>query len=209
MAPDSNDPDSSGGAIHENSTSPGDDVRCDDDLDLEDESFPRAPEAIQRVSAWTNRTVVKGDFTIRFPWVGGNVCVQWPASGRQAMLEIAVACAAFLVVVPLALYIIFVGAVPENISRFGQMVRRASGGKDELRAPTKVPVKTDDGIEIIEVCPPCGPPNCDRECPCPACPIQAPCPVCPTVAAPKLAPLLGHDAGVPPRGGVPGHGAAP
>jgi hypothetical protein len=165
---------------------PPDDTDCDDEPeaslpkeDVENESFPGAPESVSRFSTWTNRTAVKGNFEIKFPWIGGNVCVKWPASGRQAMLEIAVACFAFLIVVPLALYIIFVGAVPENISRFGQMVRSAratsSDGKPEqFRPPEQVPIQTNDGIEIIEVCPACPDPDCEEDCPCPPCPICPP-----------------------------------
>ena len=90
---------------------------------------------------------------------------------------------------PLGLYIIFVGAVPENISRFGQMVRSRSSDDankpDQYRAPERVPVQTGDGIEIIEVCPAV---DCEEECPCGDaqwnCPVQLPCPVCSTKTAP-------------------------
>jgi hypothetical protein len=121
---------------------------------------------------WTTRTKARGSFELCFPWVGGNVTVKWPATGRQAMLEIAVACLVCVVVVPVSLYIVFVGAVPENISRFSQMVRHEAEKSEEsettFRLPERYPIETDDGIEIIEACPPCPPP-----------PLPPPCPLCP------------------------------
>ena len=162
-------------------TQPRDDLdKCDDvdkEEELDNETFPGAPEVVGRISAWTNRTAVRGLFNITFPWVGGSVCVKWPASGRQAMLEIVAVCLALVLVVPLSMYIIFVGAVPENISSIGRLVGSSSLNSDkpdEYRAPERIQVKTDDGIEIIEACPPCPDPECSEDCPCPACPLCLP-----------------------------------
>ncbi len=144
----------------------------------ENEPFPGMPEAVQKASAWTNKTPVQGKFEISFPWVGGSVCVKWPASGRQAMIEIGVACLAFmLIIVPVA-YILFVGATPENLSSFGRIVSSSgdAGKPSDYRPPERIQVKTNDGIEIIEACPPCEGTDCSEDCPCP------PCPVCPVIA---------------------------
>ena len=149
---------------------------CTEDGADENETFPGMPESLQKASAWTNKTPVQGKFEISFPWVGGSVCVKWPASGRQAMLEIGVACLAFmLIIVPVA-YILFVGATPENLSSFGRIVSSSgdAGKPSEYRAPERIQVKTNDGIEIIEACPPCEDPDCNEDCPCPACPLCLP-----------------------------------
>lgn len=194
---------------------PPDDKPCDDpDVEdtkpseegVENESFPGVPESVSRFSAWTNRTAVHGTFEIKFPWIGGNVCVRWPSSGRQAMLEIAVACLAFLVVVPLSLYIVFVGAVPENISRFGQMVRSARSASsetkpDQYRPPEQLQVHTDDGIELIEVCPPCPETNCEEDCPCPICPPPVSYPIYPQSLPNGSGPDAGAG-GIDPIGGM-------
>ena len=105
--------------------------------------------------------IVKGRFEIAFPWVGGSVRVKWPATGLHALIAIGVACLTFLVVVPTSLYIIFVGAVPENISRFGQLVRSNTYGTkpDQYRPPEKVPINTNRGVEYVDLCPPC--PRCE------------------------------------------------
>jgi len=165
--------------------------------DLENESFPGVPESVEKFSAWTNKTAVRGTFNIAFPWVGGSVIVKWPASGRQAMLEIAAVCFALAIVVPATMYIIFVGASSENISSFGRLVGSSTSSgahkPDEYRAPERIQVKTNDGIEIIEACPPCAETDCGEDCPCPTCPMCPPPIMCPpsadAAAAEKVAPL--------------------
>lgn len=138
----------------------------DDDLGWYEEvhDFPK-----QKVP-WSYRTKVAGLFKFLFPWFGGNVSIEWPTSGRQAMLTICVVVPAVCLTIMVEGYTIFVGATPENISSFGRIVRNDDDKPEKLRAPERVPVKTDDGIEIIEVCPPC------EECP--PCPVQMPCPPC-------------------------------
>lgn len=141
----------------------------DIDEELDEEQRAKLP--------WSYRDVVRGIFKFVFPWFGGPVEIEWPASGRQAMITMCVVVPMVCLTAMTCCYIIFVGAVPENISRFGQMVTRSIANKPEpYRAPEQVPVKTNDGIEIIEVCPPV---NCDQDCPCAECPPPVPCPICP------------------------------
>ena len=91
----------------------------------------------------------------------------------------------------LAMAVILVWVPAENLTSLGEIIGRKDA---DARAPVKARVETDDGIEIIEVCPP---PDCDRDCPClcPNCPVCTPAPV---VSAPmpplKLRPEI--DAGL-------------
>jgi hypothetical protein len=132
------------------------------------------------------RTDTKGLVQLEVPWVGGRIKTTWPATNRSVMVVICTLLCMLTVVVPACCYIIFMGANPENLSSFGELF-----GSSEMRKPEKVQVKTGNGIEMIEVCPPCDRDcrECMGECPvCPTCPV---CPVCPTVAPAleKTAPL--------------------
>ena len=132
----------------------------------------------------TERTDTKGLFKFAFPWIGGNVTAEWPATNRSAMVSIGLVCSMIVVVLPLCCYLIFVEASAENLERFGSMISR----RDDSRKPEKIPVHTDDGIEIIEVCPPCELEDCN----CPDCPMCPPPPVCQCMAPSvpeKIAPV--------------------
>ena len=130
------------------------------------------------------RTETKGLVELEVPWVGGRIKTTWPATNRSVMVVICAMLCMLTIVVPACCYIIFMGATPENLASFGQLL-------GEGRKPDKVPVKTGDGIKMIEVCPPCPEQSCD-DCmdQCPICPV---CPTCPTCPAPtravKTAPL--------------------
>lgn len=126
------------------------------------------------------RTETKGLVELEVPWVGGRIKTTWPATNRSIMVVICALLCMLTVVVPACCYIIFMGANPENLSSFGELF--SSG---EMRKPEKVQVKTGNGIEMIEVCPPCAEPDCgDCMDQCPICPPCPTCPACPTRAPP-------------------------
>ena len=116
------------------------------------------------------------------------------------MIIVCVLFCTLTIVIPVVVYLL-VSADPENLEGVGQLL----GTDDKPREPVKMPVKTNDGIEIIEVCPPCqdwdreqceerfG--ECGVEFNCPQCPVCPACPVCqplPPAMAPRKgdAPLL-------------------
>lgn len=136
----------------------------------------------------TERTETRGLVKVKIPWFGGHFEFEFPGTNRSVMIVICAMFCMLTLIIPLCCYIVFVGAVPENISRFSQMVRRSAEGKpDNYREPEQVQVKTDSGIEIIEVCPPCALGDCEEDCPCPLCP---PCPVQVPCTSTKTEPVL-------------------
>jgi hypothetical protein len=87
--------------------------------------------------------------------------VTFPATNRSIMIIAIAGFVAFTLVVSVCSYEVF-NARPEALEEVGEII----GG----RKPEKVSVRTDDGIETIEVCPPC--PLCEDYV-CPACPTGA------------------------------------
>jgi hypothetical protein len=142
------------------------------------------------------RTTSRGLVELKFPGFEAT----FPATNRSIMIIVCVLFCTLTIVVPVVVYL-FVSADPETLAGVGHLL----GTDEKPREPVKMPVKTDDGIEIIEVCPPC--PDWDQEqCEerfgecgviCPQCPVCPACPVCqpavpPAMAAPRKgdAPLL-------------------
>jgi len=100
----------------------------------------------------------RGEIELKLP----GIEVRMPATNRSAMIVAAVVAFSFGLLA-LSLAVLLVWAPAENITSLGDLI-----GKGDERRPERVPVQTDDGIEIVEVCPPC--PVCE-------CPLPAPCPV--------------------------------
>jgi hypothetical protein len=121
------------------------------------------------------RTDTRGLVRVKIPWLAGHFEFEFPGTNRSVMIIICTMFCMLTFVLPACCYIIFVGADAENIERFGNMIMRQD--HSDARKPEQVPVQTDDGIEIMELCPPC--PDCVEdleECPqCPVCPPQLPC----------------------------------
>ena len=141
---------------------------------------PKAPK-----KPLVERTSTRGDVELKFPGFEAT----FPATNRSIMIIVCVLFCTLTIVVPSVVYLL-VSASPEALEGVGQLF----GGDNKPREPVQVPVETDEGIEIIEVCPPC--PDWDRgqceeeygacgvECPqCPPCPT---CPACPPQRAPVL-----------------------
>jgi len=99
---------------------------------------PKKPPIIER-------TETRGNVELKFPGLEAS----FPATNRSIMVIIIAGMIALTVIVPVCFYEIF-NARPEALETVGDII----GG----RKPEKVPVRTDDGIEMVEVCPPC--PRC-------------------------------------------------
>lgn len=118
----------------------------------------------------TERTTSRGTVDLKFPGLEAS----FPATNRSIMVILIAAFAMIIIVVPVCFYEVF-NARPESLETVGDIL----GG----RKPDKVPVRTDDGIEMIEVCPPC--PRCPtcEEMGC----QSAPRPLPPPPPAPSMA----------------------
>jgi len=144
--------------------------RCDD-----------CPVAKEKKLPLVERTTSRGTVDLKFPGFEAT----FPGTNRSVMIIIVAGICALVIILPVCFYQVF-SADPEALERVGDIL----GSDDKPREPVKVPVKTNDGIEIIEVCPPC--PDWSREeceerygaCECPDCT----CPQCPTCPAPAPAP---------------------
>lgn len=123
--------------------------------DLSQAKSSETPAAIPFVE----RTNARGLVEMNFP--GFEIC--FPATNRSIMVIALGALAMITIVVPLCFYEVF-SARPESIESILTAFRSSS---DKDRVPVSVPVKTDDGIEIIEVCPPC---HCETS----LCPMEVP-----------------------------------
>lgn len=138
----------------------------------------------------TERTESRGSVKIKIPWFGGFLEFEYPGTNRSVMIEICALFCMMAIVLPLCCYIIFVGAPVENIVGFGNLISRRE--HSEARKPEQVQVQTDDGIEVVELCPPC--PECAddlEECPtCPICPPPMPC-IYPQTILPDSGPPAG------------------
>jgi hypothetical protein len=99
---------------------------------------PKKPPIVER-------TETRGLVELKFPGLEAS----FPATNRSIMMILVACFASLTIVIPVCFYQIF-NARPESLETVGDII----GG----RKPEKVPVRTDDGIEMIEVCPPC--PRC-------------------------------------------------
>lgn len=145
----------------------------EDDLGWYEEvdDFPKGTPIVER-------TTTRGDIELDVPIVGGgHARFRIPATNRSAMIILCCLFCCVTLIVALGLTVtiwLIASGDPENISRLTSVLGRDDSKPEEFQAPERVPVKTDDGIEIIEVCR-CPPPDCDEECPC-DCAVPVPCP---------------------------------
>lgn len=145
---------------------------------------PKAPK-----KPLVERTETRGLVELKFPGFEAN----FPGTNRSIMVIVCALFCAMTIIIPVVVYL-FVSADPETLQGVGHLL----GTDRKPREPVKMPVKTNDGIEIIEVCPPC--PDWDREqceerfgvcgVDCPQCPV---CPVCPPQVPPAMAPVQKTD----------------
>jgi hypothetical protein len=121
----------------------------------------------------------RGLFKFSFPWVGGHVEGEWPATSRSSTLSIFAVCMTLAVTATICVWLIFVESSAENIASFGDLI---GGRKPEKR-------QTPSG-EVIEVCPPC--PDCEDMGCMDFCPVPPPCNCQSSVSVvpPKLAPSV-------------------
>ena len=136
------------------------------------------------------RTDTRGLVELKFPGFEAT----FPGTNRSIMVIVCTGICALVIIVPVCFYQVF-SADPEALETVGSIF----GGDEKPREPVKMQVQTDDGIEIIEVCPPCQDWNLDQceehfgQCGagCPQCPQ---CQVCPLPAPPAMtAPQKGDD----------------
>lgn len=126
------------------------------------------------------RTTSRGTVELKFPGLEAS----FPGTNRSVMVIIIMGFIALMTIVPAVFYQIF-SAEPESLETLGRYFGWDDG--DKPREPVKMQVQTSDGIEIIEVCPPCrewsreeceeryG--ECGVVCPqCSACPMPIPPP---------------------------------
>lgn len=114
------------------------------------------------------RTDTRGIVELKFPGLEAS----FPATNRSIMMIIIAGMVMLTIIVPVCFYQVF-NARPEALETVGDII----GG----RKPEKVPVRTSDGIEMIEVCPPC--PRC------PTCEELG----CSTVQEPQPAPSMSQS----------------
>lgn len=88
------------------------------------------------------RTSSRGTVTLSFPGLEAS----FPATNRSIMLIIISFLVAITIILPTCFYEIF-SATPESLESVGTIFG--------ARKPEKIPIQTDNGIEIIEACPPC------------------------------------------------------
>jgi len=151
-------------------------AKCDDCPTLDPGKTPKKP--------FLERGESKGLVDLKFP----GFEAKFPGTNRSVMVILCTLICALVIMVPTCFYLVF-SADPEALQEVGEFF-----GEEKPREPVKMPVQTDNGIEIIEVCPPCqdwSHEECEERygaCECPACN----CPQCPTCPAPAvMAPLPG------------------
>jgi len=137
------------------------------------------------------RTETRGLVELKFPGFEAT----FPGTNRSVMVIIVSLFLALVIIIPVCFYQVF-SASPEALETVGSIF----GSDDKPREPVQMPVKTDNGIEIIEVCPPCTdwtPEQCEerygeyQECPvCQDCPV---CQVCPPPPPPAMLPQKGEE----------------
>jgi len=122
------------------------------------------------------RTDSRGLVELKFPGIEAT----FPGTNRSVMVVLCFGICALVIIIPVCFYQVF-SAEPESLERVGQILR----GDGKPREPVKMPVQTNNGIEMIEVCPPC--PNCDEMGCMDMCPIsECQCPVCQPIPPPPL-----------------------
>ena len=126
----------------------------------------RRPPIIERTRSW-------GVVDLKFP----GFEAKFPGTNRSVMVMLCsiVAATALVILISVPVTILILMRAPEENVR--TLTEVLSGKPEEHRQPVEVPIQTDDGIEIIEVCPPCERQDCD--CPTPICPTPI-CPRCST-----------------------------
>jgi hypothetical protein len=128
------------------------------------------------------RTDSKGLVELKFPGFEAT----FPGTNRSTMVIIVAGICALVIIFPVCFYLVF-SADPRALESVGHLL----SSENKPREPMKVPVRTEDGIEVIEVCPPCEDWSIDQceerygACgiECPVCPV---CQTCPPPAPPAM-----------------------
>ena len=152
-------------------------AKCEDCPVLHPKKTPKKPII--------ERTETRGLVDLKFP----GFEAKFPGTNRSVMVILCTGICSLVIIIPIVFYQVF-SADPEALERVGEFF-----GDEKPREPVKVPVQTNDGIEIISVCPPLEREECEErfgdfdcpDCQCPACPQ---CPAAP-LPPPRMAPLPG------------------